>query len=74
LHNNREETSLGEKGEDLTSGIISDVLDNIVGNEGERENDYADAEDESSQDATDAATINPNRSGFDRNCFIISLD
>ena len=37
------------------------VLDDSVGDEGERENDYGDAEDGSNQDATVTATIDPNQ-------------
>jgi hypothetical protein len=57
-----EETSLREKGEDLAGGIVSDVLDDSVADEGERENDYGHAEDESNQDVTDTATITQTKS------------
>ncbi len=45
----------------LAGGIVSDVLDDSTGDEGERENGYDDAEDESNQDATVTATIDPNQ-------------
>jgi c-di-GMP-binding flagellar brake protein YcgR len=57
-----EETSLREKGEDLAGGIVSDFLGDSVGDEGERENDYGDAEHESNQDPTDTATITQTKS------------
>src|ERR687891_735751 len=56
-----EKTSLREKGEDLAGSVVSDVLDDSAGDEGERENDYGDAEDESNQDATVTANIDPNQ-------------
>jgi hypothetical protein len=37
------------------------ILDDSAGDEGKWENDYGDAEDESNQDATVTATIDPNQ-------------
>jgi hypothetical protein len=53
----QEETSLGDKEQDLAGGIVSDVLD---GHEDEEWENDSDAEDEFNQDATVTATIGPN--------------
>lgn len=53
----QEETSLGDKEQDLAGGIVSDVLD---GHEDEEWGNDSDAEDEFNQDATVTATIGPN--------------
>ncbi|MDQ3854312.1 MAG: hypothetical protein M3299_15960 [Thermoproteota archaeon] len=55
----QEETSLGDKEDNLAGGIVSDVLDGDAGEDEEWEND-GDAEDEFNQDATVTATIGPN--------------
>jgi hypothetical protein len=55
----QEETSLGDKEDNLAGGIVSDVLDGDVGEDEEWEND-GDAEDEFNEDATVTATIGPN--------------
>ncbi len=55
----QEETSLGDKEQDLAGGIVSDVLDGDGDEDEEWEND-SDAEDEFNQDATVTATIGPN--------------
>jgi hypothetical protein len=53
----QEETSLGDKEQDLAGGIVSDVLD---GHEDEEWENDSDAEDEFNQDASVTATIGPN--------------
>ena len=53
----QEETSLGDKEQDLAGGIVSDVLD---GHEDEEWENDSDAEDEFNQDASVTATIDPN--------------
>src|SRR5919109_5556895 len=55
----QEETSLGDKEQDLAGGIVSNVLDGDGDENEECEND-SDAEDEFNQDATVTATIGPN--------------
>ena len=55
----QEDTSLGDKEQDLTGGIVSDVLDGDGDEDEEWEND-SDAEDEFNQDATVTASIDPN--------------
>jgi hypothetical protein len=55
----QEETSLGDKEQDLAGGIVSDVLDGDGDEDEEWEND-SDAEDEFNQDAAVTATIDPN--------------